>query len=142
MKLPLMRVSMAYSPMVQDMPESQIRNFLIRNIANELEKMDIPIQGYVDSSTGERIHRMQLYIAPEEQFNEFVAEVRAVAQTKHPAAIDMLYSDYQQVKTEERFGQFVYNNLVNLNFGRLAQLGQFTAKMIIRACAITSDYEL
>ena len=111
MKLPLMRVSMAYSSMVQDMPESQIRNLLIRNIANELEKMAIPIQGYVDSSTGERIHRMQLYVATEEQFNEFVAEVRAVAQTKHPAAIDMLYSDYQQVKTEERFGQFVYNRL-------------------------------
>ena len=111
MKLPLMRVSMAYSLIIQDMPEAQIRNFLIRNIANELEKMDIPIQGYVDSSTGERIHRMQLYIATEEQFNEFVAEVRAVAQTKHPAAIDMLYSDYQQVKTEERFGQFVYNRI-------------------------------
>ncbi len=111
MKLPLMRVSMAYSPMIQDMPEAQIRNFLIRNIANELEKMDIPIQDYVDSSTGERIHRMQLYIATEEQFNEFVAEVRAFAQTKHPAAIDMLYSDYQQVKTEERFGQFVYNRI-------------------------------
>ena len=111
MKLPLMRVSMAYSFIIQDMPEAQIRNFLIRNIANELEKMDIPIQGYVDSSTGERIHRMQLYIATEEQFNEFVAEVRAVAQTKHPAAIDMLYSDYQQVKTEERFGQFVYNRI-------------------------------
>ena len=111
MKLPLMQVSMAYSPMLQDMPEHQIRNFLIRNIANELEKMDIPIQGYVDSSTGERIHRMQLYIATEEQFNEFVAEVRAVAQTKHPAAIDLMYSDYQQVKTEERFGQFVYNRL-------------------------------
>ena len=111
MKLPLMQVSMAYSFIIQDMPEAQIRNFLIRNIANELEKMDIPIQGYVDSSTGERIHRMQLYVATEEQFNEFVAEVRAVAQTKHPAAIDMLYSDYQQVKTEERFGQFVYNRI-------------------------------
>ena len=35
MKLPLIRVSMAYSPMIQDMPEDQIRNFLIRNIANE-----------------------------------------------------------------------------------------------------------
>ena len=111
MKLPLMQVSMAYSPMIQDMPEAQIRIFLIRNIANELGKMDILIQGYVDSSTGERIHRMQLYIATEDQFNEFVAEVRAVAQTKHPAAIDMLYSDYQQVKTEERFGQFVYNRI-------------------------------
>ena len=111
MKLPLMRVSMAYSPMIQDMPEAQIRNFLIQNIANELEKMGIPIQGYVDSSTGERIHRMQLYVATEEQFNEFVAEVRAVAQTKYPAAIDLMYSDYQQVKTEERFGQFVYNRI-------------------------------
>ena len=111
MKLPLMQVCMAYSFVIQDMPEDQIRNFLIRNIANELEKMDIPIQGYVDSSTGERIHRMQLYIATEEQFNEFVAEVRAVAQTKHPAAIDLMYSDYQQVKTEERFGQFVYNRI-------------------------------
>lgn len=111
MKLPLMQVSVAYSSVIQDMPEDQIRNFLIRNIANELEKMDIPIQGYVDSSTGERIHRMQLYIATEEQFNEFVAEVLAVAQTKHPAAIDLMYSDYQQVKTEERFGQFVYNRI-------------------------------
>ena len=111
MKLPLMRVSMAYSLMIQDMPEHQIRNFLIRNIANELEKMDIPIQDYVNSQTGERIHRMHLHIATEEQLNEFVAEVRAVAQTKHPAAIDILYSDYQQVETGERFGQFVYNRL-------------------------------
>ena len=111
MKLPLMRVSMAYSPMVQDMPEAQIRNFLIRNIVNELEKMDIPIHDYVNSQTEERIHRMQLYVATEEELQEFVAEVRAVAQTKHPAAIDMLYSDYQQVKTEERFGQFVYNRI-------------------------------
>ena len=61
MKLPLMRVSMAYSPMLQDMPEAQIRNFLIRNIANELEKMDIPIRDYVNDVTKERIHRMQLY---------------------------------------------------------------------------------
>ena len=111
MKLPLMQVSMADSFVIQDTPEDQIRNFLIRNIANELEKMDIPIHDYVNSQTGERIHRMQLYIATEEQFHEFVAEVRAVAQTKHPAAIDMLYSDYQQVKTEERFGQFVYNRI-------------------------------
>ena len=111
MKLPLMRVSMAYSFVIQDMPEDQIRNFLIRNIANELERMDIPIQDYVNSQTGYRIHRMQLYIATEEQFNEFVAEVRAVAQTKHPAAIDLMYSDYQQVKTGERFGQFVYNRI-------------------------------
>ena len=111
MKLPLMQVSMVYSPMIQDMPEDQIRNFLIRNIANELEKMGIPIQDYVNSQTGERIHRMQLYVATEEQFNDFVAEVRAVAQTKHPAAIDLMYSDYQQVKTEERFGQFVYNRI-------------------------------
>ena len=111
MKLPLMRVSMAYSLMIQDMPEHQIRNFLIRNIANELEKMDIPIQDYVNSQTGERIHRMQLYVATEKELQEFVAEVRAVAQTKHPATIDMLYSDYQQVETGERFGQFVYNRL-------------------------------
>ena len=111
MKLPLMRVSMAYPLMIQDMPEAQIRNFLIRNIANELEKMDIPIHDYVNSQTEERIHRMHLYIATEEQFNEFVAEVRAVAQTKHPAAIDILYSDYQQVETGDRFGQFVYNRL-------------------------------
>ena len=111
MKLPLMQVSMAYSFMIQDMPESQIRNFLIRNIANELEKIDIPIHDYVNDVTKERIHRMQIYVATEEQFNEFVAEVRAVAQTKHPAAIDLLYSDYQQVKTEERFGQFVYNRI-------------------------------
>ena len=111
MKLPLMQVSMAYSFVIQDTPEDLIRNLLIRNIANELEKMDIPIQDYVNSQTGERIHRMQLYVATEEQFNEFVAEVQAVAQTKHPAAIDLMYSDYQQVKTEERFGQFVYNRL-------------------------------
>ena len=111
MKLPLMQVSMSYSFMIQDMPEDQIRNFLIRNIANELEKMDIPIRDYVNDVTKERIHRMQIYVATEEQFNEFVAEVRAVAQTKHPAAIDLLYSDYQQVKTEERFGQFVYNRI-------------------------------
>ena len=111
MKLPLMQVSMSYSFMIQDMPEDQIRNFLIRNIANELEKMDIPIRDYVNDVTKERIHRMQIYVATEEQFNEFVAEVRAVTQTKHPAAIDLLYSDYQQVKTEERFGQFVYNRI-------------------------------
>ena len=111
MKLPLMQVSMAYSFVIQDTPEDLIRNLLIRNIANELEKMDIPIQDYVNSQTGERIHRMQLYVATEEQFNEFVAEVQAVAQTKHPAAIDLMYSDYQQVKTEERFGQFVYNRI-------------------------------
>ena len=111
MKLPLMQVSMAYSFVIPDTPEDLIRNLLIRNIANELEKMDIPIQDYVNSQTGERIHRMQLYVATEEQFNEFVAEVQAVAQTKHPAAIDLMYSDYQQVKTEERFGQFVYNRL-------------------------------
>ena len=111
MKLPLMQVSMAHSFVIQDTPEDLIRNFLTRNIANELEKMDIPIQDYVNSQTGERIHRMQLYVATEEQFNEFVAEVQAVAQTKHPAAIDLMYSDYQQVKTEERFGQFVYNRL-------------------------------
>ena len=111
MKLPLMQVSMAHSFVIQDTPEDQIRNFLIRNIANELEKMDIPIREYVDDVTKERIHRMQLYIATEDQFNEFVAEVRAVAQTKHPAAIDLMYSDYQQVKTEERFGQFVYNRI-------------------------------
>ena len=111
MKLPLMQVSMTYSFIIQDMPEDQIRNFLIRNIANELEKMDIPIQDYVNSQTGERIHRMQLYIATEDQFNEFVAEVRAVARTKHPATIDLMYSDYRQVKTEERFGQFVYNRI-------------------------------
>ena len=111
MKLPWMQVPMAYSFVIPDMPEDQIRNFLIRNIANELEKMDIPISEYVNDVTKERIHRMQLYIATEDQFNEFVAEVRAVAQTKHPAAIDLMYSDYQQVKTEERFGQFVYNRL-------------------------------
>ena len=111
MNLPWMQVPMAYSFVIPDMPEDQIRNFLIRNIANELEKMDIPISEYVNDVTKERIHRMQLYIATEDQFNEFVAEVRAVAQTKHPAAIDLMYSDYQQVKTEERFGQFVYNRL-------------------------------